>query len=613
MPSQIMPRGHLHAGAIMIPASYGSGFRCPAVGRCVVPHAAPSFHRGIGGEQVTAEMLTFVKKQILVGVILRFLRSLSAGGVVLGTVFFAASLTPTLIPRSYLMQGGLSGACFAVGYGFGVGWRWLWRYMELPEPRGRMERWLKAIVLGLCFVLAVTFLRNTTEWQNSIRTLMEMDPVSSAHPIEVSLIAVLTFVVLVVLARLFMVVVHLISKGADRVVPPRVARVIGLSVGIVLFWFVANGLVIRYTLHVLDSSFAAFDALFEPDQDQPASPLKTGSAASLLAWKELGRTGRRFVSSGPSADDIATFTGQPALEPIRVYASLRAGDNAGERAKLAFDELKRVGGFERSILVVITPTGTGWVDPAAIDTVEYLHRGDIASVALQYSYLSSPLSLMVEPDYGMEAAQALFAQVYDYWTTLPRDRRPKLYLYGLSLGVLNSERSTDLFEILGDPIQGAVWSGPPFASRVWRQVTEARNAGSPAWLPEFRNGSTFRFMNQNGPTVPAETPWGPMRIVYLQYASDAITFFDYRDLYRRPDWMNNPRGPDVSPHLQWFPIVTMLQLAVDMAVANGTPMGFGHVFAPEHYIDAWLAVTDPSGWSPQEIARLKDHFAQHNH
>ncbi|MGK6317111.1 alpha/beta hydrolase [Neorhizobium sp. DT-125] len=555
-------------------------------------------------------MLTFAKKHILVGVVLRFLRSLSAGGVVLGTIFFAASLTPTLIPRSFLMQGALSGACLAVGYATGVGWRSLWRYMQLPEPRGQVERWLKITILGLCLVLVVEFLRNTTAWQNSIRKLMEMEPVSSAHPIEVSLIAILTFVFLVMFARLFMAVVQLISKGADRILPPRVSRVIGFSLGIILFWSVANGLLVRYALHVLDSSFAAFDALFEPDRDQPTSPLQTGSAASLLAWEELGRTGRRFVSSGPSAEDIEEFTGQPAVEPIRVYASLRAGNSATERAKLAFDELKRVGGFDRAVLVLITPTGTGWVDPAAIDTVEYLHRGDIASVALQYSYLSSPLSLLIEPDYGMEAAQALFAQVYGYWTTLPRDRRPKLYLHGLSLGALNSERSTEIFEILGDPIQGAVWSGPPFASRIWRQVTEARNAGSPAWLPEFRAGSTFRFMNQNGSTVPAEAPWGPMRIVYLQYASDAITFFDYRDLYRQPDWMNAPRGPDVSPHLQWFPIVTMLQLGVDMAVANATPMGFGHVFAPEHYLRAWLAVTDPQGWRPQEIERLSHYLAE---
>ena len=59
-----------------------------------------------------------------------------------------------------------------------------------------------------------------------------------------------------------------------------------------------------------------------------------------------------------------------------------------------------------------------------------------------------------------------------------------------------------------------------------------RNEGSSAWLPEFRDGRFVRFMNQNGPTVPAEAPWGPMRVVYLQYASDPIVLFDYRDAPR---------------------------------------------------------------------------------
>jgi uncharacterized membrane protein len=53
----------------------------------------------------------------------------------------------------------------------------------------------------------------------------------------------------------------------------------------------------------------------------------------------------------------------------------------------------------------------------------------------------------------------------------------------------------------------------------------------------------------------------------------------------------------------------MLQLALDMAVANGTPMGFGHVYAPEHYVDAWVAVTDVRDWSADALARLKEQLA----
>src|SRR5262249_25483444 len=156
-------------------------------------------------------------------------------------------------------------------------------------------------------------------------------------------------------------------------------------------WSIANNLLIRTAFLALDSSFREFDALLEPERPQPTAPTKTGSAASLVKWNELGRAGREFVASGPTAAEIGAFTGRPAQEPVRVYVGLGAGDTAQARAKLALDELKRQHGFDRSILIVITPTGTGWIDPAAMGTVEYLHHGDIASVAMQYSYLNSPL------------------------------------------------------------------------------------------------------------------------------------------------------------------------------------------------------------------------------
>jgi uncharacterized membrane protein len=437
---------------------------------------------------------------------------------------------------------------------------------------------------------------------------MGIGPVTKANSVEICLIAIVTFLVLVLFARVFKKAVHYASTIADRFMPRRVARVIGIAITLLAFWSIATGTLLRFTLHRIDSSYAAIDALIEPDHERPTAPLMTGSAASFIDWNELGRMGRRFVAEGPTASEIEAVTHQSALTPIRVYAGINNADTVEKRAALALEEMKRVGGFERSILVVVTPTGTGWVDPSAMAPLEFLHNGDVASIAMQYSYLSSPLSLLIEPDYGANAARALFSAVYGYWTSLPKEHRPKLYLQGLSLGSLNSERSANLFEIFADPIQGAVWSGPPFVNAVWNQVTASRNAGSPAWLPRFRDGSMFRFMNQDGITGPADAPWGPIRIVYLQYASDATTFFAPQYAYRRPTWLDAPRGPDVSPQLQWFPFVTMLQLAVDMMLANSTPMGYGHIFAPEHYLDAWVAVTAPKGWSPDRIAKLKEYL-----
>ncbi|MBW7964351.1 alpha/beta-hydrolase family protein [Bradyrhizobium sp. BR 10261] len=527
----------------------------------------------------------------------------------LGALFFAAALTPTLIPRSYLTQGALAGGCFAIGYFAGVLWRRLWHYLELPEPSARARSVANALVASGCLLVVVAALWRTTAWQNAIRGVMKMAPVETAHPLKVCLIALITFVVLLVLGRLFALLAYILAVGARRIIPRKVATVIGVIVAGLLFWSIANNLLIRTAFNALDSSFRELDVLFEPERAQPTAAGKTGSPASLVKWTELGRMGRRFIASGPTAAEISTVTEHPAQEPVRVYVGLAARETAQARARLALDELKRQRGFERKILIVITPTGTGWIDPAAMDTVEYLHHGDVASVAMQYSYLNSPLSLLFQPEYGAAAARALFAEIYGYWTTLPKDQRPKLYLHGLSLGAMNSEKSAELFETIGDPIAGALWSGAPFESRIWRSITDNRNPDTPAWLPEFRDSRFVRFMNQNGPTVPPDRPWGAMRVVYLQYASDAITFFAYRDAYRAPAWMNAPRGPDVAPELRWYPIVTMLQLALDMAVATHTPMGFGHVYAPEHYVDAWVAVTDVNDWSAEALAKLKSHLA----
>jgi uncharacterized membrane protein len=542
----------------------------------------------------------FIRRQLL---------SLSGVGLMLGALFFAAALTPTLIPRSSLTQGALAGGCFAIGYFAGILWRRLWHYLELPEPSAGARSIANALAAIGCLLVVFVALGRTAEWQNSIRAVMKMAPVETAHPLKVCAIALITFVLLLVLGRLFALVARVLAARTRRVIPRKVANVLGVLVAGLLFWSIASNVLINMAFNALDSSFRELDALQEPERPQPTAADRTGSSASLVKWKELGRMGRRFIASGPTAAEISADTGRPAQNPVRVYVGLAGRDTAQARARLALDELKRQHGFERKVLIVITPTGTGWIDPSAMDTVEYLHHGDVASVAMQYSYLNSPLSLLFQPEYGAEASRALFAEIYRYWTTLPKDRRPKLYLHGLSLGAMNSEKSAELFEMIGDPIAGALWSGAPFESRIWRSITDNRNPGSPAWLPEFRDGRFVRFMNQNGPTVPPDTPWGAMRVVYLQYASDAITFFAYRDAYQAPAWMNSPRGPDVSPELRWYPIVTMLQLALDMAVATNTPMGFGHVYAPEHYVDGWVAVTDVRDWSAEALARLKEQLA----
>jgi uncharacterized membrane protein len=519
-------------------------------------------------------------------------------------VFLAASLTPSLLPRPMLLQAVLSGLSFAIGYGLGAGWIALWRYLGLPALGGRMARASGIMAAVICVSMVVAGLWHTVHWQNSLREIMGMEKLTGLQPLVLVPVAVATFFLLLVLARVFRWLSVRASRGLARHVPPRVSRVVAVAVTAMLFWFAINGLLFGFLLRVADRSFQEIDARIDDDLPRPTLASQTGSPESLVDWRDLGHQGRTFVSGCPTAAELEEFFGTPVPVPVRVYVGLNSADSPEQRARMALDELKRAGGFERSVLLLVTPTGTGWVDPAGQDPVEYLHRGDIATVAVQYSYLNSPLALMTQAQYGVETARALFQKVYGYWRSLPSESRPRLYLNGLSLGSLNSDHSFDLYDIIDDPFHGALWSGPPFRHQTWREATARRDPGTPPWRPEFRKGAVVRFMNQGGVTGAKGNPWGKFRILFLQYPSDPITFFSPAAAWRAPDWMDEPRGKDVSPSLRWFPVVTMLQLAIDMAVGTA-PEGFGHTIAASDYIEAWLALTEPPGWDEAALARLR--------
>ena len=527
----------------------------------------------------------------------------------MGTFFFALSMTPSLLPRTDLFQGLVSGFSLAAGYGLGVLIPWLWSYFELPKPAKQTQKILQIIAAIICTLTGIIFLWRASEWQNSIRILMNMDEHAGVQPFIIGFTALTVFFILLLLARFFRWTFRMITLKLIKYIPRKVSYIFGLIAAFILFWSVLDGILFSLILRSADTTYERVDSLLEPEFGQPADPLKAGSALSILSWEDMGRQGRRFISGVPTVEEIRQFTNEPVLEPLRVYVGINAAETFDERAELALQELIRHNAFAREVLVIITPTGTGWIDPGSIRPLEYLSLGNIASVAAQYSYLPSPLSLWIEEEYGAEMAQSLFQKVYGYWTALPAEHRPKLYLHGLSLGAINSDRSFDLYDIIDDPFNGALWVGPPYRKETWRSFTERRNPGSPAWLPTFKDGSVVRFANQNGGLENTESDWGHFRIAYLQYASDPIVFFDSRSYFREPAWMREPRGPDVSKDLRWYPVVTMVQLAVDM-ISGTEPRGFGHDYAAEHYFDSWLALTEPTGWSSEQLFLMRAYFAE---
>ena len=178
------------------------------------------------------------------------------------------------------------------------------------------------------------------------------------------------------------------------------------------------------------------------------------------------------------------------------------------------------------------------MDPAATDTLEYLHGGDTAIVAAQYSYLTSPLSLLVEPGLRQPSRGG---RCSGRSTATGRRCRRSAGRGSTSTASASapSARSSRSGCTRCWPIRSTARSGPGRRSRArtGASATDERNPGSPAWLPRFGDGSVIRFTNQeNALDIPGAT-WGPLRIVYLQYASDPIIFFSPSPLYRKPDWM----------------------------------------------------------------------------
>ena len=534
---------------------------------------------------------------------------ISVFGISVGLLLFSASLTPSLIPRSAMIQGALGGITLALGYFFATILKGTWRFLEIPKLVGVYRRAANGVAFLGCLGVFTWALFNSRGTQNELRVLMNMSPLESGHEIVVVGVAVTLFIILFLFGRFAVFLTRFLRNRMPGRLPPRVSIVLSLVLVSIICWNLGNGVIIRGILNIADEALREIDALIDPDLPVPQDPLRTGSSLSLIPWETLGAKGRSFISGGRSAKEISSFHGdKPANKPIRIYAGLNSAEDIDTRVKLILEEMKRVGAFERSLLILVIPTGTGWIDYAAVDPVEVMHLGDTAIVGMQYSYLMSPLALLVEPGTAPESATVLVNTVYDYWHQLPVESRPRLYLHGVSLGSYGSENALSPLNMIDDPINGALWSGPTFRNPIWKRLTRNRDHGSPAWLPRIGDGRTVRFTTQENALDMPGSSWSRMRLIFLQYASDPITFFEVASAFRPPDWMTEERAPDVLKSLRWHPLITMLQLAVDMLICTDVAEGFGHVFAAEHYIDAWVSLTDPEDWDMKDTERLKDLF-----
>ncbi len=527
---------------------------------------------------------------------------LDPGGVLVGLVLVGLSLTPSLLPRPAILQGMLAGVAFALGYAVGaLVTRMVRRFIRRgPSERTRRLFWVGMLALALVVGVVIGLL--AVGWQNEVRALVEVAPLDG--------IAVGAFLVGALLTATLLVA---IGRGVARMTR-HLVRLAGAAVGgLVAAAVVAAGILLlgMGVVAAIDTIYAARNG--EPDAAlvEPGSATRSAGLDSAVEWNGLGRHGGTFIAGGPTAAEITALTGVDAVEPIRVYVGLENAPTIAERAALAVNELRRTGAFDRELLVVATTTGSGWLEDQAVDAVEYLHAGDTAIVAVQYAYTPSWVSFLFDPDAPVAAAEATFEAVHAAWSALPEDDRPRLVTYGLSLGAHGGQEVFADVADLRERTDGALFVGSPASSTMWQQLQAGRDASSPAWQPVLDAGAQVRWMSQPGDTDRLPGPWSEPRVLYLQHATDPITWLTAELLWSPPEWLEpDQRGADVSPSMQWIPVITGLQVTIDMLMGQSVPARHGHNFG-DVVVDGWRDVTGDAGLTPAALDALRAEIASY--
>lgn len=286
----------------------------------------------------------------------------------------------------------------------------------------------------------------------------------------------------------------------------------------------------------------------------PESSLVSGGPQSVVDYATVGREGARFVHTTAPADAVETVMGAaPVADPIRVFIGVDAAASPEERVALAIAELRRTRAFDRSTVLVESPAGSGYANPTPADVLEIALRGDCATVAVGYGLLPSFLSLDRVP-LAARTQRLLLDAVLAEINALPTHARPRLLLYGESLGARVQQAAVDPSRIAALGIDSALWVGTPGGTDA--DVFRAGLAEAPVIV-------------DNPQQLPVPLPTPHPRVWFLEHDGDPVVRFRRDLLHRRPVWLaEEPRGRNIPHTMSWVPGVTWLQVLVDTLFAT---------------------------------------------
>ena len=417
-------------------------------------------------------------------------------GTVLALVFLWLSLTPSLLPRGPLFQGLVSGAAGAIGYGIGVLLVWLVQFMRSKDasPHAPGWAWLAVVVVGIIGQILMIIYFHV--WQDEVR---DLNGVARLNFWDYPLTAALSILVLFIFVEIGQLIGKLIGflvRQLNRVAPPRVSQVVAVVLLLALSIALLNGVVVRVAMDDLNKTLcSAVNDETDPDFPAPSSKLRSGVARN--PWTPGSRSAIRAGCSYRQARRSTSLTSSTASP--RSNRSAHTPDSIppgveGHRGPCRSARYAPRADSTATVVAVATTTGTGWINEAEASALEYMYNGDSAIVSMQYSFLPSWLSFLVDKENARQAGQALFEAVDALIREMPEAKRPKLVVFGESLGSFGGEAPFLSLNNLIARTDGALFSGPTFNNTIWTDLTINRDAGSPEWLPIYDKGENVRFV-----------------------------------------------------------------------------------------------------------------------
>jgi uncharacterized membrane protein len=334
---------------------------------------------------------------------------------------------------------------------------------------------------------------------------------------------------------------------------------------------------IRFANHRAEFFGAGIEAAYAA---RPSSEAVSGGPSSSIEWTTLSREGVRFVNMALTRREIAEASGAPLDEislPVRAYGGLASAPTVEARVDQVMADLEQLGAFQLSVICLVSPTGSGYVNYVAIETLEHLTRGDCATVALQYSLRPSFLS-MDRVSVGREQNRALLHALKWRLMAIPESRRPRLVCLGESLG---AQTLQDAFLNEGTGglhragVDRALFLGTPATSKWARQWRAAPVREDPA-------AEVVEVASYDDWMAAATQDRDRHRYVLLSHPEDPVTRFEAALLVQKPAWLGPgaERPPGVPQHTRWQPLTTFLVTGVDMLnavnVVPGTFVARGH-------------------------------------